>query len=94
MNEERTAIRIEHKNRFGEVMTLSMDRDGELWFQHDDCNIKPENFKDLNVKYKLKGLKEFEGFKYVLDEDERIVLDKFLEIAGAIAGKVSEYHWK
>jgi hypothetical protein len=93
MNTERSAIIIQHKNVYGETMTLTMDRDCELWFEHEDCNTKPEKIKDLNTTFEFKG-KTHNGFKYVLNDDERAVLKSFLQLAGELAESVMEYHWE
>jgi hypothetical protein len=69
-------LKVEHVNVHGEKMTLAMDKDYKLWFKHEDCNNKFENFKDLETKKR---------FKYILSKEEQIVLVGFLNLSTTFA---------
>ncbi len=64
-------------NKFGEKMTLALDVDNQIWFKHDDCNDEYENMKNLCVTYELGG-KTFEGFKYIVNPMEEVVINQFI----------------
>jgi hypothetical protein len=75
---------LEYENKFGEMMTLVMDSDGELWFKHDDCNNEFENFKDLSIELTYNG-QTHNSFKYVLDKDEeKVVIDFISEMTSKV----------
>ena len=73
-------LQVNFTNQFGETMTLALDDNNEVFFRHDDCNDDFEKYNDLLVKFK-QGKTVMDGFNYVLDPIEKVVLNKFVEDA-------------
>lgn len=71
--------KVEYKNQFGETMTLGLDDQNNAWFKHEDCNDEFENLNNIYVDYNIKGKVIKCALKYVLDEDEKVVLRQFVK---------------